>query len=163
RWFIGWAGLAIGARGLLGAVARVDPAVVVSTYPGTSDVLGRLRLRGRLRVPVVSAITDLASLRFWAHRGVDLHLVTHPESVHEVRAIAGPATEVVPVRGLNDSAFLEPADATVARRALDLPLDAPVVVVSGGGWGVGDLAGAVEEVLALPGAHAVVVCGRHDA
>jgi len=163
RAFAGQGLRRVGGRGLLRLVEQERPDVVVSTYPGVTEPLGRLRAAGRLPVPVVSAITDLASLRFWAQRGVDVHLVTHPESVAEVRAIAGPATEVVPVRGLNDSAFLEPADTTEARRALDLPLDAPVVVVSGGGWGVGDLAGAVEEVLALPGAHAIVVCGRHDA
>ena len=162
RSLAGWAGVAVGGKGLLRAIAREDPAVVVSTYPGTTEVLGRLRVRGRLRVPVVSAITDLASLRFWAQRGVDLHLVTHPESVEEVRAVAGADTDVIPVRGLNDPAFVRPPERSQARRALDLPADAPVVVVSGGGWGVGDLEGAVDTVLARPDALALVMCGRND-
>ena len=162
RSFIGWAGVAIGAKGLLDVVARVDPAVVVSTYPGTTEVLGRLRLRGRLRVPVVSAITDLASLRFWAHRAVDLHLVTHPESMAEVREVAGDDAEVVAVRGLNDPAFVRPPERADARRALDLPDEARVVVVSGGGWGVGDIEGAVDAVLDLPGSLALVMCGRNE-
>jgi processive 1,2-diacylglycerol beta-glucosyltransferase len=162
RSLAGWAGVAVGGKGLLRAIAREDPAVVVSTYPGTTEVLGRLRVRGRLRVPVVSAITDLASLRFWAQRGVDLHLVTHPESVEEVRAVAGADTDVIPVRGLNDPAFVRPPERSQARRALDLPADAPVVVVSGGGWGVGDLEGAVDTVLARPGVLVLVMCGRND-
>jgi len=162
RSLAGWAGVAVGGKGLLRAIAREDPAVVVSTYPGTTEVLGRLRVRGRLRVPVVSAITDLASLRFWAQRGVDLHLVTHPESVEEVRAVAGADTDVIPVRGLNDPAFVRPPERSQARRALGLPADAPVVVVSGGGWGVGDLEGAVDTVLARPDALALVMCGRND-
>jgi processive 1,2-diacylglycerol beta-glucosyltransferase len=162
RSFLGWAGTTIGARGLLRTIEEHDPAVVVSTYPGTTEVLGRLRLRGRLRVPVVSAITDLASLRFWAHRAVDLHLVTHPESVEEVREVAGHDAEVVAVRGLNDPAFVRPPERADARRALDLPDEAPVVVVSGGGWGVGDIEGAVDAVLDLPGALALVMCGRNE-
>ena len=60
----------------------------MSTYPGVTEVLGHLRARGRLSVPVVSAITDLAGLRYWVHPGVDLHLITEPESADEVRAIA---------------------------------------------------------------------------
>jgi processive 1,2-diacylglycerol beta-glucosyltransferase len=163
RSLAGWAGVTVGGKGLLRAIERADPAVVVSTYPGTTEVLGRLRLRGRLRVPVVSAITDLASLRFWAQRGVDLHLVTHPESVEEVRVVAGADTEVVPVRGLNDPAFVHPPGRAEARAALGLPGDAPVVVVSGGGWGVGDIEGAVDAVLELPDALAVVMCGRNEA
>jgi len=156
-------GVAVGGRGLLRAIAVQRPDVVVSTYPGVTEVLARLRAKGRLDVPLVSAITDLASLRYWAHPGVDLHLITHPESADEVRAVAGAATDVVAVRGLNDPAFLVDRDRAAARRELELPLDAPVVVVSGGGWGVGDLAGAIGAVLALPEARPIVMCGRNDA
>src|SRR4051794_30860068 len=163
RAFAGAGMVAVGGSSLIRAIAHERADVVVSTYPGVTETLGRLRLAGRLGVPVVSAITDLASLRFWAHPGVDVHLVTHPESVAEVRAIAGERTAVAAVRGLNDSAFLEPFDRAAARERQGLPADAPVVVVSGGGWGVGDLAGAIDDVLARPGAVAVAVCGRNDA
>jgi processive 1,2-diacylglycerol beta-glucosyltransferase len=163
RSFVGWTSVALGARGLLRLFEREDPAVIVSTYPGLTEVLGRLRRDGRVNVPVVGAITDLASLNFWASPGVDLHLVTHPESVDEVRDIAGQATEVVPVRGLHDGAFLTPPARDEARSALHLPPEGPVVVVSGGGWGVGDIDGAIDAALAQPGTTVVVMCGRNDA
>lgn len=150
-------------RRMLALVARERPDVVVSTYPGSTEVFGRLRRAGRLGVPVVAAITDLTSLRFWAHPGVDLHLVTHPESVDEVRAIAGRRAEVVAVRGFNDPAFAVPLDRADARRALDLSGDRRLVVVSGGGWGVGDLEGAVATVLERADADALVLCGNNDA
>src|SRR3954454_18988644 len=69
--------MALGARGLLALIARERPDVIVSTYPGTSEVLGRLRQSGRLRTLCVGAITDLAALRWWAHPGLDVHLLTH--------------------------------------------------------------------------------------
>jgi UDP-N-acetylglucosamine:LPS N-acetylglucosamine transferase len=163
RRFAGRVGTAIVGRNLLAAVVARRPHVVVSTYPGTTEILGRLRVSGRLGIPVVSAITDLAALRFWAHRGVDLHLVIHAESTAEVRAVAGPATEIVHVRGLNDPRFATPPARDAARRSLGLPADGTVVAVSGGGWGVGDIEGATEEALALPGATALVLCGQHDA
>lgn len=153
----------LSAPGLLRLIAAERPDVIVSTYPGATEVLGRLRRKGRLHVPVASAITDLAALDYWAHAGVDLHLITHPESAEEVRRIAGPSTAVVAVRGLNDPAFLVARERGDARRALGLPAEPPVVVVSGGGWGIGDLGGAVEAALAVPSAHVVVMCGRNDA
>jgi UDP-N-acetylglucosamine:LPS N-acetylglucosamine transferase len=161
RRFSGWATVALGGRGLLRLIERERPAVVLSTYPGVTEALGRLRQSGSLDVPVVSAITDLASLLYWAHPGVDLHLVTHPESVEEVREVAGADTDVVPVRGLNDSSFIDPPAREDSRRALALPPDGPVVVVSGGGWGVGDIEGAVDAALALPDTTVVVMCGRN--
>ena len=81
-----------GARGLLRLIASHRPDIVVSTYPHATEVLGRLRRAGRLHVPVCAVITDLAGLRYWATPGADLHLVTHPESIEEVRRIAGDET-----------------------------------------------------------------------
>ncbi len=154
-------GETIAARGLLRLVDAHRPDVVVSTYPGTTEIYGRLRLRGRLGVPLVSAITDLAGLRYWSHRGVDLHLITHPESEQEVRAIAGPRTRIVAARGMNDPRFASPPTPAEGRRTLGLPADGKLVVVSGGGWGVGDVEGAIATALALDGAHVVVMCGRN--
>jgi processive 1,2-diacylglycerol beta-glucosyltransferase len=153
---------ALVGRRLLRRIAAERADIVVSTYPGASEMLGRLRRGGRLHVPVVSAITDLAALRYWAHPGVDLHLVTHPESVDEVRSVAGDAA-VVPVRGLNSPDFLVPRDGLVARRNLGLPEDSRIVVVSGGGWAVGDLEGAVEAGLEPERTLVVVLCGRNEA
>jgi processive 1,2-diacylglycerol beta-glucosyltransferase len=154
----------VGGPGLERFVRSLDPDVVVSTYPVTTEVLGWLRRRGRLAAPACSAVTDLAGLRYWAAAGIDLHLITHPESLAEVRRIAGQATEVRCVRGLSDAAFEQPRAPQDARRALDLPATGKVVLVSGGGWGVGDLEQAVEVALRLPELSTVVcLCGRNQA
>jgi UDP-N-acetylglucosamine:LPS N-acetylglucosamine transferase len=151
----------LGGTRLLRFVQAEEPDAVVSTYPGVTEVLARLRRSGRLRIPVVSVITDLSSLRYWASPGVDLHLLTHPESVEEVRHIAGDETRVETVRGLNDPAFLSPPPPSVARARLKLAADAPVVAVSGGGWGVGDLEGAIRAARAVPDAYVLALCGRN--
>ena len=153
----------VGGPPLLRLVARVRPDVVVSTYPGTTEILGVLRREGRLRVPVVSAITDLAALRYWAHPGVDLHLIIHAESAAEVAAIAGTGARVRHVRGLSRPEFEHPPAAALARAALGLPSGGPIVAISGGGWGIGDLAEAVEVALELPDTTVVCLCGTNDA
>src|SRR3954465_2305422 len=152
----------LGGRGLLRLVREYRPDVVVSTYPGCTLTLAPLRRRGYMRVPLVSAITDLSQLRYWAWPGVGLHLITHPESAAEVREIAGQGARVRCVRGLTSPGFTDPPDREAGRRGLGLPAGPPVVVVSGGGWAVGDLDSAVHEGLAAdPAAHVVVLCGRN--
>ena len=161
RWLAARLTQWLAARPIRRAVLERGPDVVVSTYPGSTEVLGHLRATGRIDVPVVSAITDLAALRYWAAPGVDLHLITHPESEGEVREIA-PASEIVCVRGLTDERFYEPSERGEARGELGLPPDGPVVLVSGGGWAVGDLEGAAEEALRLEGSTVVCLCGRNE-
>jgi UDP-N-acetylglucosamine:LPS N-acetylglucosamine transferase len=153
----------LGRRRLLGAVRDAGADVVVCTYPPANQVLAAERRRGTLRVPLISAITDLAALRYWAHPGCDLHLVIHAESAEEVRAIAGPDARIAHVRGLSADAFGTPADGAAARAAFGLGAQAPVVTVSGGGWGVGDLRSAVEAALAAGSTVQVVVLCGHNA
>jgi UDP-glucose 4-epimerase len=162
RWLAHHLGYLLGARGLLRLIAEHDPDVVISTYPGVTAVLGMLRENRRLEVPVQSAITDLAGLRYWVHPGVDLHFVTHPESIEEVERLAGPGS-VEWVRPPISREFLMPRTRRDAREALDVPAHARVVLVSGGGWGVGDLEGAIDAALAGDD-DTLVVCitGRNE-
>src|SRR4051794_29695372 len=116
-WLLEW----WGRRGLLRLIARERPDVIVSTYPGTTDVLGRMRRAGRLSIPCVAAITDLAALRFWAHAGIDRHLIIHEQSRAEVEAIAGAHADIRHVRGFSRPQFDDPPTRTRARAALELP------------------------------------------
>jgi UDP-N-acetylglucosamine:LPS N-acetylglucosamine transferase len=153
----------VGGPGLIRLIERIDPDVVVSVYPNVTEVLGRLKRTGRLRVPVVAAITDLAAMHYWASRGIDVHLVTHPESIAEVRTIVGPDAPVWCVHGFTLPEFLERREQQDARRRLGLPASGKVVLVSGGGWGVGDVEGATEQALVLGEVSAVVcLCGRNE-
>jgi UDP-N-acetylglucosamine:LPS N-acetylglucosamine transferase len=153
----------LGTPGLERLIAEVKPDVIVSVYPTVTEVLGRLRRSGRLKIPVVAGITDLAAMHYWACRGLDVHLVTHPESVAEVRGIVGATAPVHCVHGFTSEEFLDPREQTAARREVGLPDDGKVVIVSGGGWGVGDVLGAVETTLTLPEVtHVVCLCGRNE-
>lgn len=152
-----------GGPGLLRLIERHEPDVIVSVYPNVTEVLGRLRRSGRVQAPSIAAITDLAAMHYWASRGIDLHLVTHPESIEEVRTIVGADGAVHCVHGFTDPAFRDAATQGEARAALDLPPEGKVVLVSGGGWGVGDVHGAVEQSLALDDvAQVVCLCGRNE-
>ncbi len=161
RWLAHHLMYLLGAHGLLRMIKRHDPDVVISTYPGTTAVLGMLRQNRRLEVPVQSAITDLAGLRYWAHPGVDLHYVTHPESIEEVERLAGPGS-VEWARPPISREFLMPRTRRDAREALDIPAHARMVLVSGGGWGIGDLEGAIETALSDDDTMVACICGRNE-
>jgi processive 1,2-diacylglycerol beta-glucosyltransferase len=163
RWLMRRLSVLVGGPALLRLIERVRPDAIVCTYPGTTEILGELRRAGRLTVPCASAITDLAALRYWSHQAIDLHLITHAESRAEVLQIAGPGADVRQVRGLVRPELEDPPASEDARAALGLPADGPVVLVSGGGWGIGDLEEAMRVALALPGTTAVCLCGTNTA
>jgi processive 1,2-diacylglycerol beta-glucosyltransferase len=151
-----------GSRPLARTIAEYDPDVVVSTYPAVTVVLARLRRTGEVRCPTVATITDLTGLFFWAQPGIDMHMVMYGQSLHSVERIAG-RDSVRLVAPLISEEFLQARSPLQARRALELPEQGKVVVVSGGGWGVGDVAGAVREFIRVPEASSIVVlAGRNE-
>jgi UDP-glucose 4-epimerase len=161
RWLARKLLTTFGRRGLMRLIRAHNPDIIVSTYPGVTAVLGELRRKGKLNVPCYSSITDLAGLQFWAHPGIDLHFITHPESAEEVERIAGPGS-VRWAKPPTAPAFLATRSRADARRALGLPAEGRVIAISGGGWGVGDLAGATRAALQFEDATVLCLCGRND-
>ena len=153
--------VSFGSRPLLRMVERVDPDIIVSTHPPVTCVLGQLRRRDRIREPVVATITDLDGLCFWVHPGIDLHLVMHDSCIAQVERLAGPGSARC-ARPLLGPAFREPSTRAQARRALGLPEDGAIAVVSGGGWGVGKLEEAARAALEIEDLSVICLAGRSE-
>lgn len=152
---------ALGARSLVAAIERERPDVVISTYPVLNPVLSMLRVGGRLRCPLALVVGPLGGLGFWIQPGADLHLLQYAQVAGEVQRIAGPQRAVV-IRPLVREEFFYPGSRDQARAQLEIPPEQRLALVSGGGWGAGDLAGAIDACLALDRVHVLAVCGRNE-
>jgi UDP-N-acetylglucosamine:LPS N-acetylglucosamine transferase len=151
-----------GRRRLSRLIVAHRPDVVVSTHPALTAALGRMRRRGDLRMPLCVTISDLIDDPMWCHRGADLHVVMHPIAVPWVERRAGQGSALA-VRSLVSSRFTAPRDRVAARRQLGLPDRGGLVVVSGGGWGVGELSDGVEAALAARADRVIALAGRNAA
>ncbi|MGH2903452.1 MAG: MGDG synthase family glycosyltransferase [Solirubrobacteraceae bacterium] len=148
-------------RRLCALIQAESPDLVVSTYPGVTAALGVMRERSQLDVPVCALVTDIAGLHFWAHAGVDLHLVCYHESLQEIAEITRGASAIA-ARPPLAPAHRHRRDRHDTRIALGLQPDVPLIVISGGGWGVGDLRGAISAALAVGRVQVIVVCGHNS-
>jgi UDP-N-acetylglucosamine:LPS N-acetylglucosamine transferase len=148
-------------RKLKRTIKEFRPDAVVSVYPLASLVLGRMRRKKQLRVPVVTYLTDFAVHSLWVHRGIDRHL-----AVSEISA------EAATSRGGKDARARGPLvserfrdteyDRDAVRSSLGLSPDDRAVLVVAGSWGVGDVVATVEAIGRSGEFHPVTVCGRDD-
>jgi UDP-N-acetylglucosamine:LPS N-acetylglucosamine transferase len=119
-----------------------------------------MRRDGKLDVPAATVICELGGLEFWLQRDLDLHMTIYPEAA-DVVSRQLPAARVEAVRPLVSDAFYREAE--FDRVADLLPQGSgPMVLISGGGWGLGDLRGAVEAALAVPETRVTVVAGQNE-
>ncbi|MFJ8007772.1 MGDG synthase family glycosyltransferase [Streptomyces fagopyri] len=140
-----------------------DTGAVVSTYPGSSQVLGSLRRSGRLAAPVLTYLTDFSVHPLWVAEGVDVHLAAHP--VAAVQARAAGARTVRMCGPVTDPRFRPRAGAERerARDRFGLPEKAPLALLVAGSWGVGPVRQVALELRDSGAVVPVVVCGRNEA
>ncbi|HEY0811960.1 MAG TPA: glycosyltransferase [Pseudonocardia sp.] len=137
--------------------------VVVSTYPLSSQTLGRLRVSGRLEAPAVTFLTDPAAHRLWCHPAVDLHLAVTRATVEDadrygvVLQAVGALTQPRFSQGGND------AERSRVRGELGVVGTEPMALISAGSLGLGSVHDTVMAVLQHPRVQVVVLCGRNEA
>ena len=69
----------MGYSELILLVNRLQPRVIISTFPLPAGVLSQMKEAGDLNVPVVTVITDMAVHNQWIHANTDLYIVGSPE------------------------------------------------------------------------------------
>lgn len=142
-------------------VESADPDVVLSTYPLTSAMLEWLKIKGRLKIPCANLLTDFAPHPMWTFKGLDVNYVMNQITTVEVEAmIAGAPTQVVapPV----SPRFFGPVMRLERRRKLGARDSDFVVLITGGGWGVGNLENTARVVSSVEGTKPVVLCALND-
>jgi UDP-N-acetylglucosamine:LPS N-acetylglucosamine transferase len=147
-----------GAR-LESAVAASQADLIISTYPfGSAGLAWMVRQRG-LRTPTATYIPAFHVHPLWVYPEIGTHFVMYDSAPEH-------APEVAPTMRLGAPPvrrqFGQPSR-RAARLELGLSLDAFVVLVTGGAWGLGDLDRSVRVLLELhPPVHVVAVCGKNE-
>ena len=151
------------SRRTLRWIAEYEPDVVVTTYSLSSLVLARLRRHGRLRVPVVTFVTDFDVHRLWVARGIDLTLCVHEASAAvAAKRTGGRAQAPGPMVSQPFRVTPQPAERERLRAELGLgPEDRGVLVVAGS-WGVGDIGRTFDAILASGRYTPIAACGRNE-
>jgi UDP-N-acetylglucosamine:LPS N-acetylglucosamine transferase len=150
----------VAGRRLAEECKRRGADVVVAMHPVFNPILAGARRDGLLPVPAATTCCELGGLEFWLQPDLDLHMMIYPEAVPAARRqVHGLRVEAV--KPLVSPELYEAPDPT--RVASQLPAgEGPLVLISGGGWGLGDLEGATDAALALPGTRVAVVTGVND-
>lgn len=148
-------------RSLKKTIKAFRPDAIVSVYPLASLVLGRMRRKKQLRVPVLTYLTDFAVHSLWVHKGIDRHLAVSEISAQTAESRGGKSAYA---RGpLVSDRFREVEyDRDAVRTNLGLAPDERAVLVVAGSWGVGDVIETVDAIGRTGEFHPITVCGRDD-
>jgi len=149
--------------GRLRAHLRAErPDLIISTHFLSSEFVAWMRGRRELTARLATVVTDMDVHGLWFASPCDHFLVATDEAA-EILAAAGMDRATIEVTGIPiDPRFEELPSKRVARAALELPLDRPVVLFASGGVGTGRLEEIFAQLLRVPPpVHLVAICGRN--
>lgn len=154
-------------RGLERRILADAPDVVVSTFPMTTSALGKLKRAGKIDVPVIAAATDADAHAMWFARGVDQHVVFNPNDARRAAELSGRDASLTGIRIETtrppvDPRLAAPVDVAAVRRSFNLPVDRPVVLVSGGSLGLVIPPEDIARLYEQTGATIAVATGRNE-
>ena len=66
-------------------INRLEPRLIIATFPLAAGVLSEMREAGDLKTPIITVITDICVHSQWVHPRTDLYLVGSPEVAEGLR------------------------------------------------------------------------------
>jgi processive 1,2-diacylglycerol beta-glucosyltransferase len=142
---------------------KLQPDICVATHFLPAEIIGWLIAREKLRARHAIVVTDYDVHALWLCRTVDRYYVALEESAEYIARIGVPRQKLritgIPV----DPVFAVPIDRAAARKHFSLDAEAPMLLVSAGGEGVGPIERVVRELLAMQKSWQIVaIAGKSE-
>lgn len=126
----------LGYSELIMLVNRLEPKVVISTFPLPAGVLSQMKEAGVLNAPVVTVITDMCVHSQWIHPKTDLYLVGSPEVAAGLEK-RGVSKEKIRITGIPIlPVFKQNVDREKVRQEFGFDSQAKVILFMGGNDGI---------------------------
>lgn len=126
----------LGYSELIMLVNRLEPRVVISTFPLPAGVLSQMKEAGVLHAPIVTVITDMCVHSQWIHPKTDLYLVGSPEVAAGLEK-RGVPQEKIGITGIPIlPVFKENIDPEKVRQEFGLDSKGKLILFMGGNDGI---------------------------
>ncbi|MDQ6787915.1 MAG: glycosyltransferase, partial [Acidobacteriota bacterium] len=153
-------------RKLFELVEEIQPAAIIATEVGCSEIAALIKRDLKLNVPLVAVNLDYDTDRAWIQPETDLYCLATFLIKKDFLRLGADAEKTKVWGAPLDSEFKRLSDAKrqMERKKicewLKLNKDEPIVLVSGGGEGLGKIESVVKQLVDLP-AQLVVLTGRN--
>jgi processive 1,2-diacylglycerol beta-glucosyltransferase len=142
-------------------IREFNPDIAVCTHFLPASILARERRKGRYRGKILTVVTDFEVHGMWLKTPSDHYFVATEEARVHLEAL-GVASSAITVSGIpTHPVFAQTKDRAAMRRKHGWHADLPGILVSAGGFGVGNAVRMVQSLVdAQIPAQVIAVCGK---
>lgn len=142
---------------------KEKPDLAICTHFLPSEIISWLKAKGKVNFPQAIVVTDFDAHAMWLCHNYEQYFVALDETKVHLSKIGIPAEKIV-VTGIPiDSVFAETKDKTAMREKFGLEKDKLTILVSAGGFGVGNIEHLLQALSDLETPSQIIaVCGRNE-
>lgn len=142
---------------------KEKPDLAICTHFLPSEIISWLKAKGKVSFPQAIVVTDFDAHAMWLCHNYEQYFVALDETKVHLSKIGIPAEKIV-VTGIPiDPIFSETKDKTAMREKFGLEKDKLTILVSAGGFGVGNIEHLLQALSDLQTPSQIVaVCGRNE-
>lgn len=144
-------------------IKHEKPDIAICTHFLPSEIISWLRAKKKIDTKQVIVVTDFDAHAMWLCHNFEHYFVALEETKIHLQKVGIPADKIS-VSGIPiDPVFAEPKDKLEMRRKHGLETDKLTILVSAGGFGVGNIEHLLEALSELQTpAQIIAVCGRNE-
>lgn len=142
---------------------KEKPDLAVCTHFLPSEIISWLKAKGKVNFPQTIVVTDFDAHAMWLCHHYEQYFVALDETKTHLSKIGIP-TEKITVTGIPiDPIFSELKDKSTMRQKLSLAQDKLTILVSAGGFGVGNIENLLKALSELQTPSQVIaICGKNE-
>ncbi|MCD9188833.1 MAG: glycosyltransferase [Pyrinomonadaceae bacterium] len=142
---------------------KEKPDLAICTHFLPSEIISWLKAKGKANFPQAIVVTDFDAHAMWLCHNYEKYFVALDETKIHLSKIGIPA-EKITVTGIPiDSVFAEVKDKSAMREKFGLEKDKLTILVSAGGFGVGNIEHLLQALSDLQTPSQIIaVCGRNE-
>lgn len=141
-----------------------SPDVVICTHFLPMELISRWKKKRKSSLPLYAVVTDFALHTFWIVEEVNAYFVGNDDVARELQTRGAKVKDIYQTGIPVDPIFSDLPLQSEVRDKLGLQKDLPTVLIMGGGYGMGDMAGLVKSFKETTvKMQLLVVCGRNEA
>ena len=153
----------LNAQPLINLLKKERPDLAVCTHFLPAEIISWLKAKGKVNFPQTIVVTDFDAHAMWLCHNYEQYFVALEETKIHLAKIGIPSDKIT-VTGIPiDPVFAESKDKRAMREKFGLDPDKLTILVSAGGFGVGNIEHLLEALsdLQTP-AEIVAICGRNE-
>ena len=142
---------------LLPLIREKNPDLILSTYPFTTEMVSKLKERGKIDIPLICLMTDYGPHRTWIAKKVDAYVVANEEMVTRMEALGVARDQIYPFGIPVNGVFFTSADKEELLKKLELTPGLSAVLIMAGSFGVNNIKKIYQSLIELPTPFQIII------